>query len=367
VNRRIPLLRGLAIIAVVINHAVLQTIHALIWQGDRYRGVAVPDYGQIGSLAYWALSVLCQLALVSVPAFVVIAAFSANYARARANSDWKAIRAWVLNLLVPYLVWSAIVLLGSRLGGSTRTPLQALGDVITGTVSYGFFFVPLLIQFYFLSPLLFRFARSSPRMLLIISIGLHLILVFLSPIASIWGAGLAMSGLLESIRWTFLPWLIYFVLGLLLAMNLQRVTPWFRQHRTALLISTLVWGMLSVVEGYVVHRTTLDLSWTRSSLKVSSTPYAISAIALFVAWDIRESSITRQVQQLGRFSFGIFILNFKIIGLSSGFFYVFLPVALGQPFVLMALFVILGIGVPWGLMNLVARSPARRVYRYLFG
>ena len=75
-RRQIPILRGLAILAVVYNHATGWGYTAMFWWADRYRQVgSLPNYDQMGSLPYYVLAVIQQLAQFSVPAFLFISGF----------------------------------------------------------------------------------------------------------------------------------------------------------------------------------------------------------------------------------------------------------------------------------------------------
>ena len=66
--RRVFLLMGLAIVAVVCNHAAGWGYTAMFWWTDRYRPVTVPNFDQTGTLPYYGLLLLKQLTLFSVPA-----------------------------------------------------------------------------------------------------------------------------------------------------------------------------------------------------------------------------------------------------------------------------------------------------------
>ena len=133
--RRLPVLRGLAILAVVCNHAVGWGYIAMFWWTPRYRDVvSVPNYDRLGSLPYYGLLVVQQLALFSVPAFLFMSGFFVAYA-ARASSptlSWKVTRKRITDLLWPYLVWSLVIFVGDALQGQKYTLVEYVGRLAVG-------------------------------------------------------------------------------------------------------------------------------------------------------------------------------------------------------------------------------------------
>ena len=90
-TKRVFLLNGLAIVAVVCNHAASWGYTALFWWTDRYRPVTVPNYDQLGSLSYWAIVVVRQLTVFSLPAFLFVSGFFVAYASRgnRSSLTWR--------------------------------------------------------------------------------------------------------------------------------------------------------------------------------------------------------------------------------------------------------------------------------------
>ena len=54
-GRRLPLLNGFAILAVVSSHATGWGYMAMVWWADRYRPVEVPNFDQLYTPSYYAL------------------------------------------------------------------------------------------------------------------------------------------------------------------------------------------------------------------------------------------------------------------------------------------------------------------------
>ena len=78
--RRLYLLTGIAIFAVVLNHAAGWGFTSMFWWVNRYSSLTPPNYDQVGSLSYYFLVVLKQITTFSVPAFLFVSGFFVTYA-----------------------------------------------------------------------------------------------------------------------------------------------------------------------------------------------------------------------------------------------------------------------------------------------
>lgn len=121
-TKRLFWLNGIAILAVVLNHAVGWSFTAMFWWTDQYRAVSVPNFDAVGSPTYYLLVVLKQLTPIAVPIFLVVSGYFIGFA-SRAGLNWKMIWARIRGILIPYLVWSVV----------TMVLDMALGTQITGT------------------------------------------------------------------------------------------------------------------------------------------------------------------------------------------------------------------------------------------
>jgi len=160
-TKRLLLLNGLAILAVVCNHAAGWGYTAMFWWTDRYRPVSTPNFDQLGSFSYYGLSVLRQITVFSVPAFLFASGYFVAYAaRGRSAPSWKMVKVRLTNLLIPYVIWSAVIFVGDALQGITHAPVEYLERQVSGGADEPYLYVPLLYQFYLLSPLVVPMAKT---------------------------------------------------------------------------------------------------------------------------------------------------------------------------------------------------------------
>src|SRR5512139_130039 len=109
-TRRVFLLMGLAILAVILSHAAGWGQIAMFNWADRTRPVIAPNYDLVGTLDDSILLVIRQVTAFAVPAFLFCSGFFVAFA-ARSNRGvftWRMVRVRLVNLLIPYLIWSAV-------------------------------------------------------------------------------------------------------------------------------------------------------------------------------------------------------------------------------------------------------------------
>jgi len=365
--RRLSILRGLAILAVVCNHATGWGFTAMFWWPHRYRATLSPNYEQLGSLQYYILTIINQLALFSVPAFLLISGFFVAYAAGRSlpTLRWKIVRVRLLNLWWPYLIWSIVVFIGDGLLGAMYTPKQYLMKLVLGGATPAYFFVPLLGQFYILSPIIVRWAKSRPILLLTISALLQLALASLPYIKDAAGYSATLQSILKS--WLFIRWQLFFVLGVVIGFHPRQAVDWLARHRRDLLAAAISLGVFSVVECQMLLHTPSDWNRAYDLNKLSSVLYAVAFILMFLAWGMQHSAYDRAMMRIGSMSYGIYLIHPLALIYLSKFLYHVAPWVLAHQVLMVLLLVSASVGGISLFMTGVARSPARRIYRYLFG
>ncbi|MGQ9626032.1 MAG: acyltransferase [Anaerolineae bacterium] len=373
-RRQMPVLRGLAILAVVCNHTAGWGIIAIIWWGHRYRlDGAPPYYDQIGTLPYYALVVIQQLALFSIPAFLFISGFFISYVALGSQStlSWKVVKARVTNLLWPYLIWSSIIYAGELLEGKLlgNNEGYSLSEffkrLAIGNVDRAYFFVPLLFQFYLISPLIARLGKNRSKLLLGVSALVQIMAIgalYLMPdefrlIADSGGGG----------AWMFIWWTFYFPFGVVCGFHYEHLKQLLARFKRELLISTAVLGALSIFESEILYRLNLSPNWIRGPFKFSSFLYALAFILFFLTVDAGSIPFASAIQKIGAHSYGIYLLHGNVIRLVAKAVYHFVPWLLAQQILYQPVLIVLAVGIPLLLMAGMARSPAKKFYHYSFG
>lgn len=221
--------RVLSMLAVIVLH----TSSGYIWNESRLAPFGV-------NLAFF----LNQAARFSVPTFVLLSGVSLGLSSAPFSLKrfWKS---RLIKIVLPYLLWCIVYDLDA-IGNLTRLSngdwsglMGFLKGVLLGNLAPHLYFVPVIVQFYLLYPLLKKWTQRHPAQALGIS---FVITAFC--LTAAWLLCFQVEILPRSVifySYHLVPaWLFYFVLGLYLnGSRLEHVLTFTRRH-AGLLVGALV-------------------------------------------------------------------------------------------------------------------------------
>jgi len=365
-RKQVPILRGLAIVAVVLYHCAAVGHTAMFYWAHRFRQVESPNFDQFGSLPYYVLLVMQRLAWFAVPAFLFIAGFSMAYATSgkRIGASLPTIRARISLLIWPYLIWSlAIFVRNGILLGSIDSPGEYLQRLVFGRAEPLYYFVPLLIQLYLISPFITRWAKAKPALLLAVAgaiqLGMHILLYLpWEPLGKFGYAGYA---------WGFWHWAFFFPLGSVCFLHYRRAKVLLARFRWVLLGAAAVTLVVSTWEVVALFTTKPSFDWAHHTIRIPSSLYALAFMLAFVAFDNVRIPFAPVLRWLGTKSYAVYLLHFPAIQALAKCVYRFAPRLLAHQGLYQPLLFAAGLGLPLLLMTVVARSPLRKYYQCLFG
>jgi membrane-bound acyltransferase YfiQ involved in biofilm formation len=367
--KRFLLLNGLATIGVVLNHAAGWGYTALFWWTDKYMpGTAVPDFSQLGSPAYYGLRAIEQLIAFAIPTFLVVSGFFMAFAAKRqATVSWRTVKIRVWYLFIPYLLWSAVIFLLEVLQGDSGDLGQYLRRLLTGSVTDGYYYVPMIIQMFFLSPLLVRLARWNWRLLLV---GTAALLIFVQILLYLNDTGTAVPQplLFWTQSWLFPGNLFWFALGVVVGFNLHPCKTWLNQHRRLWLVTAVILFPLCLIEWEIVQRLS-GQPFLPTRLTLLDSIYAAVFIFALLAFENANPPRAQQISDLGPKSYGVYLTNTLALEVTARSIAVFLPVILAAQILFQPILWAAGLGIPLLLMAAVSypKSPVRTYYQYIFG
>lgn len=367
--RRLSILSGIAITAVILNHAGGWGLVAMIWWAHRYRPVESPNYDMIGSVPYFVSDVIHLTTVFAVPAFLFISGFFIAYASraGKTGLGWKAIRTRITALLIPYLVWSAYQIIQDLALGESMGAQQILLKILLTGANGGFFFIPVLITFYLLSPWLVKLANRNWKAVIIGAGLIQLIPIIFRYIRLLSGT----TPLLDTlIRWTpdqiFIRWAIFFPLGIVCGLYMNEFKDWLAKRKT-ILLATLIGSYLAMFfETELIFFLTPD-HWRPGPSSIFFVIYGLSFILTYLAFDQVNIPFTRAFIKIGTKSYGLYLTHFLVMTVAAKLVYHLLPGLLSRQLLFQSLMMGLGLFVPLIFMAIVARSPLRKLYPYLFG
>ncbi len=368
--KRLFLLNGIAILAVICNHAAGWGFTAMFWWAHRYLpGVVSPNFDQIGTLSYYALTIIKKLTVFSVPAFLFVSGFFVAYAaRGSQGLTWKVITTRITALLIPYFIWSLVIFGGEWLESCLNScQLAAPGDYVTrlilGQATGAYYYVPLICEFYLLASFLTQQAKTRWRLLLFAAAIIQLSTMTLLYL-HFWGVDVPGVFILQQGA-LFTKTIFYFTFGIVAGFHFSVLAKWLAQVKWGLLAGVVIFGIAAVVEGEALYRLKFDDGGYDTPL---TTLYVTMFVLAFLAFDNLVIPYSKTVYQLGNKSYGLYLLHPEVLMAASRLIYHLAPLLLAYQLFYQPLLIISGVGIPFWLMWLIANnSRVRNSYRYLFG
>jgi peptidoglycan/LPS O-acetylase OafA/YrhL len=353
----------------VLYHASAWGFIAMFWWTDRYLPVTVPNFDQKFNLTYFSLRTIEQYVIFSIPAFLFVSGYFIAVATGRRQStiSWKLVGARIKTLIIPYIIWSVVMLLLEFVQGRAFNPAEILLILFTGRATEAFYFVPLLIQLYILAPFLVLLAKKNWKLLLLVA---FLIEFSIRGMGYLFTLGIDSPGLDQlavlTNAWFFPARIFWFVMGIVVGFHLKSFREALNRFRWALAAVTIFLLILGIVEWEFLLQRSGEV-WIAPYETMVDGFYALSFILAFLAFEELKLPFSKRFENLGLKSYGIYLSHTLVIILASKIVYRFAPQILGYQIIFQPLLIFLGLGVPLVLMEIMNRSPARKYYVYLFG
>ncbi len=367
--RRLSYLNGIAVLWVILNHASGWGFTALFWWTDRYLPVSVPNFDQWDSPTYYSLRVIEQLIIFAIASFLFVSGFFIAFAtqRTQPTIGWNIVGVRIKNLIIPYLIWSILIILGEQVQGAGYSFLQISRKLIFGGVAPPYYYVPLLCQLYLFSPFLVPLARNRWKLLLLVTALIQLFAVSLRYEEIL---GLELPGLAQltwiSQSWFFPSNIFWFSFGIVTGFHLKQLKPWLDRVKWALLILLFSTFLLGIFE----WETLLQWSgqeWIATRETVVDHLYALTVLLSFLAFDKVALPFFKVIENIGMKSFGVYLTHSPVMEYLARATYHLAPQMLAYQILFQPMLISLGLAIPLLLMAMVKRSPVRGLYVYLFG
>jgi surface polysaccharide O-acyltransferase-like enzyme len=271
---------------VVVVHGVGWGLTAMFAWTHRYLPVAGATPQAVGSASYLVLRVIQQAAVFSVPAFLFVSGVFVLFAtpKGRSSPGWGAIRGRLITLTVPYLIWTGVVWVLVLLQGTSFSPREYVQMLLTGSTTPAYYYVPVLIQLYLLTPLIVAWTKAHWVSLLLVTAMVQMG-IYTLPYALELGVGALPANELRALvpKWLFVGYVFWFSLGAVVAHNLPAWRDGLRRSRWGLLAS----AGLSLVLG-VWGWESLQAAFGSVSLDHTTNPidmlYTLAEILAFVGF-----------------------------------------------------------------------------------
>ena len=358
--RRLLLLNGLAALMLALHHATGYGFSAMFDWTDRYMPVAVPNYDQIGTLPYYAFIIIQQLDYFALPAFMFVSGFFVTFliGNKPLGDQFGNIKTRLVNLLIPFLLWSVVffILFVRRLPDNADEILDR------------YHYIPLVMQFYIISPLLIPLARKNWKLFLTGAVAVEL---FRFSIRYVNRLGIDIPGidLLINLtpRWMFPMLFSWFALGIVGNLYREQLMRWLPRYKWPLLAATILLAISTMVE-YTLFARAAGTQWLGTYFGGYTRHfYALAFILCFLAFEDSKPPLDKQISSVGGKSLGIYLAHSRLMYVAAVIMYQQTPWILGNQFLYQMVLVVVALGGSLLLMEVVKKTPARRYYKYIFG
>lgn len=367
--RRLLYLNGIAILNVILYHSTAWGFIAMFWWTDRYREVSTPNFDQMGSAAYYGLRLIEQYVIYSIPAFLFISGFFVAVAtgRNRETVGWDFIFTRVKNLLIPYILWSMILLGFDWINGRSFGFWEFLRILLTGQATDAFYFIPMLTQLYLLSPVIIPLVKKNSVWMLLL-VGVFQLFIGLLRYIAILDLEVPVLALFSILNRSFLFTgnIFWFTFGIVFGFHQQEMRQIFFRFRWLLLGGSIIFYLLGLFEWEYLLRLS-GKPWLGPRETLIDLFYAACFLALFIAMDHVKLPFQKTISQIGARSYGIYLSHSLALIFVARLTYHFAPQILGIQWLFQPFLWVVGLSGPLILITIVDRSPLRKYYALVFG
>jgi probable poly-beta-1,6-N-acetyl-D-glucosamine export protein len=367
--RRLPVLCGLAILGIMVEHAVSYGFTALFSWSSSYQALLPPGYDPYASPQYVIFVVLRQFFFFGVPVFFFTSGFFVSFAidKKIGAIRWSSVKARILGLIVPYLLWTIVSILADAMRGHILSVPGYLSRLLIG--SDGFWFVPVLIVFYLLSPFISVWAQKNIRALLLI---LGFLQIAFIGVRYFWLAGttnpVGMLITTDVNNIFILNWIFFFPFGLVVGLNQSKFKLFFDHNRYfigAIFGASFLLALLLAFQFNIYLRGYDD--WLTGIVTLLTLVYSCSLILIFICRDSLPKPVMGWLKALGTRTYGIYLTHYFFMFYFSKVIYHFFPSLLALQLLFALAVLVVSLGGTLSLMWLVSKSPLKNQYELVFG
>lgn len=361
--RKLIYLNGLAILMVVINHAVWFPIQAPEFWREDFIHLYPAGYVAVKAWMVTVAEFLMFITHSSVPIFIFTSGVfcTISFSRLPFARAYKAILMRLRTILIPFTIWSVITSLFVHAAHQDINIQVILYEWITASANYTHYYIMQLLQLYLLAPLILFLLRRKPLPTLAAALLMMAVFDFL-----IISTTAAQSWRIDLLIRLFPYLLFYFSLGAYVGMHVEKVKAWILRFRPLFVIGMLL-GLAFFSAETTFYSTTFHTYIFPRSAPISSFLFGVSFIFLLLSNEKWPAWITSIVVPLGGAIFAIYLTHSLVIFAINGLIHWVAPILIGQPVLYFLITVAFGLGLPLGAVLLLRRSPQRKYAPYLFG
>ncbi|WP_272897795.1 acyltransferase family protein [Bellilinea caldifistulae] len=353
----------MAAFCVILFHSAGWVMTSMFSWSNRYP-ISIPIEALASSPSFYFLRAVEQVVVFSIPAFIFVSGYFAAFLAGRHTSkfNFKQTFTRIRGLLIPYLIWSIFFLGLGLVEGKSFSPGRILTNLLIGSTTPAYYYVPLIIQLYLIAPLLIFAARKNWKVLLIVT-GLIQVFIHLPVTLSLWGfQGELIQSLPQIPKWIFITRVFWFSAGIVAGLHLSKFKPSLQRMNTVFGLASIFFLIAGFIE-WEVFKGPLQSRET-----IIDGFYQIAILLFFLSLgDQIKLPFNKTFNFLSAKSFGIYLAHVPVMEIFARGIYLFTPWILPNHLLFFALIFIAGLGIPLLGMQIIFSTKLRPIYGYLFG
>ncbi|MBC2580237.1 acyltransferase [Clostridium sp. DJ247] len=280
-------MRAAAIVAVILIHVTATVL---------YRS-------SIDSSIYKDSLIVNQLSRFSVPIFILISGIGLSISYKKDENYFKFIARRFNKILPAYIVWCIIYIYFT----SKSTDIHSiLSNMFYGKIFYHFYYIPLIVQFYLIFPLVYRFIGNKLFLIISFLITTSIILYTRYYVPS------------EQMQWfldkkNLLDWIFYFSLGSFIGNNLDEFSQKVRYYRGIIFVLFPLSIYLLLHEAFVTTNMKKDVDYITTFMRPSVLIYTTIFTLFIFSINWKDNIMMKIVQTIARNSYGIYLSHALIL------------------------------------------------------
>jgi len=166
--------------------------------------------------------------------------------------------------------------------------------------------------------------------------------------------------------WLFTTYVFWFSFGIVAGFHLQQVKNVLNRLKNSFPVLMVIFFILGVIEWEYLLRLS-GQEWIGPSETLIDQVYSGAVILGFLLFEKFNPPLAAQLANLGGKSYGVYLVHAPVLEYSARLIYHILPGILAYEALFQPALIVLGLGIPLVLMAAINRSPARMLYKTVFG
>lgn len=285
-NPTIDYLRVISILAVILIHTTTRILEASGYNLNSY------------SLTLF----LNQIFRFAVPLFFMISGFTLELSYPFHSSYFSFFKKRINKILIPYVLWSTFYYFFVY----KKHALDYIHALFLGTASYQLYFIPTLLIFYFLFPLIHNLYIKLSNKWVILILGIIQISILY------YDYYIHAFPFYNVINIAFFNYYL-FLLGILSRHHIDRILTFVQQLKWLLVPSAIILGAFIFIEGKTLFLKTHNYIYFYSQWRPSILLYTILLSSILYYMLRKADKYSQTIKALSRLSFFVFFIHVLIL------------------------------------------------------